>query len=1199
MLNKKKTILLILIVFSLFMIMSSVSAADRDLTLTPASDFKNMIDKYQDDGLLPSDKLTVTLDSDGLEFVLNSTNTNIEISKNVIIKSGMSKNAVINLNGSGRAFNVTSTGNLTLINISIINGNIDYYGGAIYNKEGCVNLTGCIFSNNRATTYYYGGAISNDRGNVTLDDCIFTSNTAYGGGVIFNNGNLSITSCNFTNNSNNNNYGGGVIYNAATANLTATDCNFTNNRAIYNNGGAIYNNGGRVNLTRCTFLNNKAEVNYAGAIYNYGANGILTLDTCNFVNNTSINYGGAIYNQGARVTIIGCNFTNNSAPTGGAIFNTIGSVNLTNCNFTNNSADDMGGAIFNTIGSVNLTNCNFTNNSADDRGGAIYNNRSSVNLDNCIFTDNNATNCGGVINNYEGNASFTDCKFINNLVGIGGDGGVIFNSGNVTLTDCNFKNNTGYGGAVIFNWGDNASLVANTCNFTENNVTGYDGGVIYNYNSSVDLTDCCFDNNFAIRNGGAIFIENGIVNLTNCNFTNNSATDNGGAIFIKKGSVNLTSCNFRYNSAIFNESSMGGAIYNNNSATLTLDICTFTNNSGGSAGAIYNWGNLVIYTCNFTNNSATDWAGGAIVNYGDSNLTVNACIFTNNSATQNYGGAIYNLGGRVNLTVCNFINNKASAGGAITNDWGSFNLSGCIFIGNNARRGGAILSWGDDSILNVSFSVFDNNIGSSTIDTDTGNYYLNDNFFYWVNPILSNSTYMNELKLNITNSPDSITSFYYLNVTNNTVDNQGDTLTIRSQLLHSGGTVDDSRLPDANITLMYNDKINSTFSYKSDRTVSLELQSSSNTIELCTDYSKIYELQVLLNKLDSYIILTHVSRYTGEPAQLIANLTNGTDPIVGATILFYVNDIYIGNNTTNALGIATYNHTSTSIFIYSAFFGGNDQYNETKSINARMTFAPRPNSAGLDSLINLINGLKPSDYTPASWSELQGTLIVIKNLIATTNDITQEQINNYISLLNAAKNKLVISVNKVNTNLVITTFKPLFNKATNIKVTAKDINGKLLANKLLTLYINGKPIKVLKTNNDGVVNFKYIFKTRKAHKIVAMLTEDSTHKSSNSITLSLTPKDKTTLNLAKVKASFKKTATFKATLKNSKNKAFANKVVKFYANKKLLGQVKTDAKGVATLTKVVPIKGTVSFIARYAGDKNNHDIDATRKIKVK
>ena len=190
---------------------------------------------------------------------------------------------------------------------------------------------------------------------------------------------------------------------------------------------------------------------------------------------------------------------------------------------------------------------------------------------------------------------------------------------------------------------------------------------------------------------------------------------------------------------------------------------------------------------------------------------------------------------------------------------------------------------------------------------------------------------------------------------------------------------------------------------------------------------------------------------------------------------------------------------------------------------------------------------------------------------------------------------------KIATSLVIINFKPLLKKSNTIKATLRDKNGKVLNGEWVELWINGKLYpQTYHANKAGVITYKnIIFKKRDVYKIQFKFIGSDSYLASNSKVLSLTPKDKTTIKLAKFVAERNKKTTFKATLKNHKNKAMVKKVVKFYVNGKPIGQARTNKKGVAILTKKVTKKGTVNFIAKYAGDKNNHNSDHTRKITAK
>jgi predicted outer membrane repeat protein len=528
------------------MIINSVNADNIILNSSNSNDLKNYIENRTSGD-------TVTLNSSGGEFVLNSANTNIIINKTITIKSSSSsQNAVINLNKTGRAFYISSTGSLTLINITIINGNFTGgNGGAIYNTGGSAILTGCNFTNNFAGEG--GGAIYNYDGRVNTNHCIFINNSitiGRNGGAIhnyYNNANFTANNCNFENNSITSQ--GGAIYNErGMVNLTA--CNFTSNKAGF--GAAIYNiiSGSKLYATDCIFRNNLITINgYSGAaIYNNA--GLLNLTKCNFTNNNATRCA-AIYNyNGGILTAKDCIFKNNFAINGSAIYNDISNVTLTNCNFIDNLADIKGGAIYNYGNNANLTlnYCIFTNNSLTLNGyfgGAIHNEGASVYLSSCNFTNNSAFR-GGAINSDNGTLTVYACNFISNTgidyTGEYGEAGAIYNSAYANLTSCNFISNKAieYAGAV-YNFMINATLIAYNCTFRSNSA-GLDGGAILNNYGKINLTSCNFILNDAFDGGGAIFNTMGaILNAKSCIFTNNKAYTNGSIIY-NTASATLTNC---------------------------------------------------------------------------------------------------------------------------------------------------------------------------------------------------------------------------------------------------------------------------------------------------------------------------------------------------------------------------------------------------------------------------------------------------------------------------------------------------------------------------------------------------------------------------------------------------------------------------------------------------------------------------------
>ena len=1127
MVNKKGIILLILFLFSLLIIMSSSYSATIGVNQSNATNFKNITQDIEANS-------NILINSD---LSLDNNNVNIIINKTVTIQSNISsQKAVIDLNRYGRAFNVTSEGHLTLINITIINGRANN-GGVINNDGGNITLNGCNFTDNSVTSNGWGAVIYHMGGILTVTNCIFTYNRAVNGfgGAIYNSANLNLTNCDFIDNTAS--YGG-AIYNIL-GSVDLTTCDFTNNTAT-TNGSAIWNSAS-VTLTNCTFTNNKGFLtiyndggNTTIVIYNtttggirgaleashvigYG-NAIILLNPGTYTgsNNTNIEMdwgdiiiqgngsansviidakrsgsifgisGGltvtfinitftnsqncAIYGAASDLNLINCIFTNNN---GSAISYAWADVNLINCTFRDNEGV-YGGAIYSNEANFNITNCNFTNNMATNSGGAIYStSNTNLNVNNSTFRNNTATG-GGAIENFEGNATLTNCIFINNTAtGTYGFGGAISTfSGRIDLIGCNFTNNTATrsGGAIYNEFG---SINLTNCNFINNNAT-YDGGAICNL-GNINLTGCNFTNNTATNTGGAIYNEYS-VNLTNCIFINNTATRSGGAIYNIDdyvGNVNLTDCAF-----INNNATNGGAIYNGG-GRINLIGCNFTNNTATSyGGAIVNDGaNVSLTACNFTNNTATG-GGGAIYNGADNaNLTANNCTFINNTVDGD-GGAIYNDDSITTLTGCNFTNNSANNGGAIYNYYGSATLTTntCIFTDNSAdMRGSAICNNGIGVTLNVSYSVFYNNEGNKTIYIDSGTCYLNDNFYFWVNPDINN---MDSLKENITNRPNIINSFYYLSITNSSVSFVGDTLNISSSLSHFGSGRDDSRLPNLNnIGISYNGNVVGNYNYKTGINLPIRMNNTSNSVDFYYENYPIYQLPI------NVVVGLNYSNL--EAAIVVGNSYNNQSAYTSISWTAFQVALNSAKSVNSSRPAANQGVIDAAV----------DTLNTARSRLVLASTQAPVNYGPLVSELAAASALSSSQYTASSWNIFQSILNSVIAMNNNRNAYSQSEINTLLDALNTAKRNLVLlgSSNtkpspKPNVDLKITNVKRSGNS---YKVTVKNLGkDKSTKTELKIWYKVGKKVfsktanvKAIKGGKTQIVTVKF-FKFSTHRKII-------------------------------------------------------------------------------------------------------------------
>ncbi len=386
------------------------------------------------------------------------------------------------------------------------------------------------------------------------------------------------------------------------------------------------------------------------------------------------------------------------------IFNiTAGTLTLTNVTVCNGAASEGAGVYVANGATLAANDAVFSNNIAQEYdGGAIYTNGGSINLTSCVLDSNDVTklearaseNHGGAAI-YANNAmvTLTNTNVINNGKNLNRTEGDLVNgvlnllNSQTTIENCLFENNNGvYGGAI---YAEDGTITISKSSFLANNA--YCGGAIQlEGNLNFEIKDTIFtENNKAVgigspgytAGGGAIFIKNaggsidnitvkdsysaqgGAVdiestkktNITGSTFENNHADNLAGALYLYAPSITVDNCTFKNNSA-----DKGGAIFiydNRGGSAATINNVIFDSNNATNAGALWAWDNVAISDSRFIDNTATE-TGGAIVftNYcTDSSLTNSN--FTGNTAED--GNAIYNNQGVITLSKNNVSSEKA------------------------------------------------------------------------------------------------------------------------------------------------------------------------------------------------------------------------------------------------------------------------------------------------------------------------------------------------------------------------------------------------------------------------------------------------------------------------------------------------------------------------------------------------------------
>ena len=235
--------------------------------------------------------------------------------------------------------------------------------------------------------------------------------------------------------------------------VVAEDCIFKDCVAAYVDdygnsfGGAIYCKSGGISsiyspgafLTNCTFLDNYAE--YGGAVY--VEIGVLSINECNFINNSAKAYGGSISCEDGSTLIVSDSYFDNDESmedAGGAIYSRLSSAIVRNTEFVNCSSF-FGGAICSLNGQLDVSSSRFRKNSAQYDGGAIYSMYGRISIIKDEFVSNTALNGAGIFADNCTTISLNSNDFTSNAAIVGG---ALFSNANskITLSSNTLTNNT-------------------------------------------------------------------------------------------------------------------------------------------------------------------------------------------------------------------------------------------------------------------------------------------------------------------------------------------------------------------------------------------------------------------------------------------------------------------------------------------------------------------------------------------------------------------------------------------------------------------------------------------------------------------------------------------------------------------------------------------------------------------------------------
>ncbi|MEX2158773.1 MAG: choice-of-anchor Q domain-containing protein [Dehalococcoidia bacterium] len=188
----------------------------------------------------------------------------------------------------------------------------------------------------------------------------------------------------------------------------------------------------------------------------------------------------------------------NSAGTAGGLQNE-GIVTVRSSTFTENSSQDDGGAVIN-HGTLSATDSAFAGNTSGDNGGAFWGD-GTLSLVDSTLINNTAADEGGAIVSFGGNVTLTRSAVEGNHAGrLRGGGLVNFGLSTMTLVDTRVRNNAAAtnGGGIL----NNGTMTLERSTIDANTAGANGGGIHGDAGSSLSLLNSTISGNLAPAGGG-------------------------------------------------------------------------------------------------------------------------------------------------------------------------------------------------------------------------------------------------------------------------------------------------------------------------------------------------------------------------------------------------------------------------------------------------------------------------------------------------------------------------------------------------------------------------------------------------------------------------------------------------------------------------------------------------------------------------
>ena len=489
-----------------------------------------------------------------------------------------------------------------------------------------VGIENCAFTDN---TGYSGGVLYVHNSKINIAHSSFTGNKARdSGGAIYS----ATVTINITNSTFENNWAqhqGGAICAFNKAKYKICKNTFINNTAMVY-GGAIFGQQYtkfKVNYTQFKF---NTAVNKGGGAITLLYNNKLSVDNRLFEGCRAQKAGTIQTNFNSSLVITNTNFSRNIGEINSAVLRARerSLVLLKNCRFENNYAKttECGIVAYDTA-MMTIEGCYFENNSSPFTGILLARGLVHIRISESTITGNKAM-LNNLIDVGNGSSLVINSSSLSNNMG----GNIVYSDMNstLTITNCSFVNHSLLADPLI-RIAFNTQLILRN-NLFSNNSQHKEGIVAIKTNSSANVSNCWFNNSYASQGGMFYLIEGSKIIVKNCTFKDNFAGD-ASLAYLKDSQATFLSITATNGSSLGH----GGMIaaYNGNVFIYNSSLSHARGPVGGCV-MLEEFSSLAAFNTVFEHSYSK--TGGAIFKFGPGNVSLENCTFTNN--TGEHGGSI-------------------------------------------------------------------------------------------------------------------------------------------------------------------------------------------------------------------------------------------------------------------------------------------------------------------------------------------------------------------------------------------------------------------------------------------------------------------------------------------------------------------------------------------------------------------------------